>query len=449
MSETDGGGGPSLLVISPEASFAGVWPALAELLSLCVEVRGDLAEVTSWGQAFAVLLAVPGSEETGASGVRSLRARGAPEVVVAGALADHRLAVELIRAGASDYFVLPEDLDGMRGWLLDRSRRAAALERASSLSLERRRGYDFSNVLGRSPALRSAVELARRLSAHPRAGVLVTGESGTGKELLARGIHHHGTGAAHPFLTFHCAAVPAAECARELFGVEREPGAGNPSGRPGLLELAGEGTLVLEEVGALPLDVQWRLHRSLGERTARRVGGVLEYPIRGRVVATSTSPLDAAVAEGRFRKELYAELAVASIALPPLRERGDDVLLLARHFLRVLGEEHGRTPPRLGPEARRALLREPWPGNVRQLRTRMERAILLGGEELEQAASDAPDLGPRGPLVVPFPATMSEIERAAARKVVQWSEGNKSVAADALGISRSRLYRLIGEADGM
>jgi DNA-binding NtrC family response regulator len=281
--------------------------------------------------------------------------------------------------------------------------------------------------------------------------VLVTGETGTGKELLAQAIHYNGPRGAQPFVELNCAAVPAGLLETELFGHERGAFTDARSAKPGLFEAADGGTLFLDEIGDLPLTLQGKILKALEEKQVRRVGAVRGREVDVRIIAATHVDLPQAVRRGEFREDLYYRLSVIPIHLPALRERGEDVLLLAEHFLRSLGEQYDLTPPTLSPSIRRALLTHAWPGNVRELRNGIERALLLGDGDLDPAdlfpAGAGPASGRGGDGRLPFPATLAELERSAAQAMMEHMEGNKSAAAEALGISRSRLYRLLEGTD--
>jgi two-component system response regulator HydG len=250
----------------------------------------------------------------------------------------------------------------------------------------------------------------------------------------------------------NCAAVPSGLLETELFGHERGAFTDARTAKPGLFEAADGGTLFLDEIGDLPLTLQGKILKALEEKQVRRVGAVRGREVDVRIIAATHVDLAQAVRKGEFREDLFYRLSVIPIHLPALRERGDDVVLVAEHFLRTLAEQYGMEAPALAPEIRRALLTHSWPGNVRELRNGIERALLLGDGGLDPA-----DLFPSGAAqndgqgagggAIPFPATLAEIERSAAFAMMERMEGNKSAAAEALGISRSRLYRLLEGTD--
>jgi len=245
----------------------------------------------------------------------------------------------------------------------------------------------FRGVVGASPAWRAVLEVVAQV-APSRATVLLRGESGTGKEVAARALHDAGPRASRPFVAVSCAALPESLLESELFGHERGAFTGAAQARAGRFELADGGTLFLDEVGELPLQAQVKLLRALQERQFERVGGRKTHTVDVRLVAATNRDLEAAVQAGTFRLDLYHRLQVVEIHLPPLRERRDDILPLARHFLAELQAEHGRQLC-LAPSAEELLVSQPWPGNVRQLRNALERAVV----SLPGGRAEAADLG--------------------------------------------------------
>jgi DNA-binding NtrC family response regulator len=439
----------TLYVVARSDSFSTLWPELAGAGGAEVRMVAADEELGPARDALAVVLAVAGQEEEAEPALRALSAAGAPAPLVVGALADHRLAAALVRAGAGDYFALPVDLDALRAEVAERARRREARAAGGRHAAAERAAFDFGRVVGESPQLRAALDRASRIIPRDRATVLLTGETGTGKELLAQAIHYNGPRAAQPFVELNCTAIPAGLLESELFGHERGAFTDARTAKPGLFEAAHGGTLFLDEIGDLPLALQGKILKVLEDKEVRRLGALRSREVDVRIVAATHRDLEDAVARGEFREDLFYRLSVVPIHLPPLRERGEDVVLLAEHFLRTLARQYDLPVPALDPPLRRALLAHTWPGNVRELRNGIERALLLGDGTLDPA-----DLFPRaraaaasrgGPI--PFPAPMDEIERAAAVAMTEQMAGNKSAAAEALRISRSRLYRLLGEGE--
>jgi two-component system response regulator HydG len=298
--------------------------------------------------------------------------------------------------------------------------------------------------------LRRTIEQGMRVAQHRDVTVLIGGETGTGKELLARALHYHSPRAAAPFVEINCAAIPANLLESELFGHEKGAFTGAASAKPGLMELAHGGTVFLDEIGHLPLELQPKLLRALEGREIRRVGGQQTRKVDIRVIGATHVDLKAAVARGEFREDLFYRLNVVALVLPPLRERGDDVELLARTFLNRLARQYGLEVPEIPEPVLAELRRHDWPGNVRELRNAIERALVLsrpGTLELTELSGErALASGSAGPL--PFPATLKAITQAAAQAMLQLVGGNKSEAARRLGISRPRLQRILdGQGD--
>ncbi len=318
-------------------------------------------------------------------------------------------------------------------------------------ALDERFGFDA--IIGRAPRFLAAVDDARKVAATGTT-VLLTGESGTGKEVLARAIHQGSARADGPFVAVNCAALPETLVETELFGHERGAFTGADRLRRGRFELAAGGTLFLDEVAELPPSAQGKLLRVLQERRYERVGGTTTLEADVRLIAATNRDLEQAVAEGRFRDDLYFRLAVFPIRLPALRERGEDVLLLAEHFVRTLGARMGRQELGLSGEARDLLLAHAWPGNIRELQNALERALILAEGELISAEH----LGvvPRPPRDVTVPAgaappaeaptamlTIAEQQKHMIVEALRRTKGNKARAAAALGLSRTQLLRRI------
>ncbi len=437
-----------LAVLARSEAFAAFWAELARSAEAELRVVDSTADLPPAAQLCGTILVLAGEESAAGELVEEARARGAGDIVVVGAAVDHRPAVAAIRAGAANYFALPPDVEALRSWAIERAQRLRGRERAAALAAHEQARYDFSRLVGESAPLRQALDRAARIIPHGTATVLITGETGTGKELLAQAIHYNGPRAEQPFVEINCTALPPNLLEAELFGYEKGAFTDARAPKPGLFEAAAGGTMFLDEVGDLSLDLQAKLLKVLDQKEVRRLGSLRTHKVDVRLVAATHVDMAAAVRESRFREDLFYRLNVVPLHLPPLRERGDDVLLLTEYFLERFSAEYDVPRPALTEPIRCVLRTHPWPGNVRELRNAVERAILLGGGELR---SD--DLFPEGPTAaaaaeapIPFPASMDRIEESAARAMVERFAGNKRAAADALGISRSRLYRLLGEA---
>ncbi len=433
----------TLLVVRMSDSFADFWPAVARDVGAVLVEWSPAGDEPTAPDPAVVLIAAGGHEGEIAALLPRLPVQGGAPVIAVGATASHRIAAQVVAAGAADYFALPDDRDGLRDTLAAAvQRRRAALGRAALAHLEAQ-AHAFREIVGQSPALKAALERAARVVPHRDATILVTGETGTGKELLARALHYGGPRAAAPFVEVNCAALPAPLLESELFGHERGAFTDAKTAKPGLFEVAQGGTMFLDEVDHLAPELQGKLLRALDQKSVRRLGATASRTFDVRIVAATNADLTAAVHAGRFREDLFYRLNVVALELPPLRERGDDVILLADSFLRRFSAQYQLPQPMISPDVRRALLAHPWPGNVRELRNTIERAVLLSPPGTFALAELAPRRPPPtgGPL--PFPATLAEIQRAAARAMLDQAGGNRSEAARRLAISRSRLQRLL------
>ncbi len=325
-------------------------------------------------------------------------------------------------------------------------------------------GQPFAAILGASPAIDAARELAARVARRGARSVLIVGETGTGKELFARGLHAGGADADAPFVPVNCPALPATLLEAELFGYERGAFTGAREQKRGLLEVAGDGTLFLDEVSSLPLDLQPKLLRALEGRTIRRVGGLTEIAIRCRIVAATNESLEQAVAEGRFREDLFYRLNVFEVSVPPLRARPGDVALLAQHFVDDAARHHGLPRRRLSEAAVRELEAHPWPGNVRELKNVIDRAVVFADQgrilpehlsfrrrERAGGAGDPTSQGAvDGSTAIPIPPdgrTLASIEAEAVALTLALTGWNKSEAARILGVSRPTLLRKVRAYD--
>jgi len=426
-----------------------MWPTLADQCGLVytpLEAAANFDRLTG----AAGVVSGGGAEEELEGALRQATGgeRGSIEIAAVGARADHHLAVTLVRAGAANYFALPEDVTLLGSWLRERAEQLRADTRRLEFVAAESSKYRFEGVLGESAALKAALDRAARIIPHASVTVLLTGETGTGKELVARAIHYNGPRRGSPFVDINCAAIPEQLLESELFGHEKGAFTGATVAKPGLFELANGGTLFLDEIGHLPLVLQGKLLRALEERSIRRVGGTRAITIDVRVIAATHVELAAAVARREFREDLFHRLNVVPIELPALRARREDIPLLARHFLTRFAGEYGLPVPVLSPAAERALARREWSGNIRELRNLMERTLLL----TPKRALDADDFTEVTTVrateqEIPFPATIATMTRAAARVMVAYCDGNKSEAARRLGISRPRLQRLLDASD--
>jgi DNA-binding NtrC family response regulator len=368
-------------------------------------------------------------------------------------------AVVAMKEGAFDFIQKPVDLDHLK-LLIERAAKQQELLRENLLLREEYAAhYGFPRIVGEHPAMKDASQMTQRV-AGTDSTVLLLGESGTGKELFARAIHHLSPRSERPFVALNCAAIPEGLVENELFGHERGAYTGAGSRKIGKLELAHRGTLFLDEIGELPLAIQSKLLRVLEEKRFDRVGGTQEIEVNVRIITATNKDLRAAVADKTFREDLYFRISAVPITIPPLRDRGDDVQLLAEHFLERFRREFRKPSLALAEEARARLRSYPWPGNVRELQNAIERAaILVNGSEIDAAALQLPEARPtpqelpegmleeeflwEGPLEEVSQRAVTHVERFKIQNALRESKWNKTRAAEKLGVSYKTLLHKI------
>lgn len=437
-------GSITLLVVQLSPSFGEFWGQLGRDLGVDLRVVGpeDVGIVPP--EVAAVVLAAGGSESAAFDWLDRHAVPSSVPVLAVGADPGRRIAAGVVRRGATDYFALPEDLELLHNATEEAVARCRAGRRHDNGEGEVK-PEAFSAIVGESASLKTVLARAGRLVPHGDATALIVGETGTGKELLARAIHEGGPRRRAPFVAVNCAALPHNLVESELFGHERGAFTDAHAAKPGLFELAEGGTLFLDEIGTLPVDAQAKLLRVFEDRQVRRVGGTKWRFANVRILAATNERLEDRVRSGEFREDLYFRLSVVVLRLPPLRERGDDVVLIAKELLRRAATQHEMPEPPLDEASRRALREHSWPGNVRELRNAVERALLLSPSGQLAVHELVPV---QKPVVArdsrfPFPAPLETIESAAASATLDYCGGNRSEAARRLGISRKRLRRLL------
>jgi DNA-binding NtrC family response regulator len=415
-----------------------------------------------------VLLDLPGPDREGLTLLEEVKTLH-PETaaVVMSAFATVPSAVEAMRSGASDLLTKPFAYDELAS-ALERAAERRTLDLASRRLRERLRTQEgMGSIVGRSAEMEKLYRILSKVaqSHHP---ALILGESGTGKELVARSIHAHGPNAARPFIAVDCGSLVPTLIESELFGHVKGAFTGALRAKDGLLASAGSGTVFLDEIGELPLDLQARLLRALQEREVRPVGATHSVPIHARVLAATNRDLALLVEQGRFRKDLFYRLNVVNLRIPPLRERRSDIPLLAAHFLDRLAREGG-TAYTLSDEALRAMVEYSWPGNVRELEHAIQRGATVSSGPLLQLgdlstqlvdfalqqrrtihpAGGAPDrsgitngyIGDYTAQIVPLAIQ----EKQAILSTLETLKGDKLLAAKVLGIGKTTLYRKLKE----
>jgi two-component system NtrC family response regulator len=370
-----------------------------------------------------------------------LEVEPATKVVIVSGQGEKGPALRAIGAGAYDFVNKPVDMDELR-LLLKRCFHLARLEREYREIQQQFHADTFEGLLGTGPRMQSVFEAIRKV-ATTDAPVLILGESGTGKEMTAHAIHQRSARSNGPFVAINCSAIPETLIESELFGHEKGAFTGAHLQRKGRIEHAAGGTLFLDEIGEVPLPIQVKLLRFLQEQCLERVGGRQLIEVDTRVIAATNSDLRKSMAEGKFREDLFYRLAVVQITLPALRDREDDILLLARAFLQRFAAENNKAGLTYSPDAVRALRQHSWPGNVRELQNRIKRAVIMGegrrltAEDLELSATAASV--PGGSLK----EARERLERDLIRQSLRRHSGKITSAAAELGISRPTLYELM------
>ena len=378
--------------------------------------------------------------------------------------------ISALRGGAYDFIGKPISLEELRVTIRNGIEARHLRREVEQVRKERAREFNFRQIVGESPSMKKMLGLAAKVAESEVSSVLLQGESGTGKDLVAKAIHYGSQRADSPFIAINCAALPATLIESELFGYEKGAFTDAKARKEGLFEQAEGGTLLLDEIGELELALQAKLLRVLEEGTFRRVGGLKDIPLDVRVLAASNRDLKTESESGRFRLDLYYRLSIIQIDIPPLRERGDDVLLLSQYCIDTIGSRFRRRKKitSLSPEVVAVFRSYGWPGNVRELRNVIERALILEDNDtitteflpgglLQPARHEGNPAANSNNLTAQFVLpgdgiSLDEAEMSFVRQAIERSGGNQTRAAELLGISRDQLrYRLkkLEEAEGL
>ena len=444
----------------------------------CVEAGTVAAALSTFDaeQPAAVLLDVNLPNGSGLDGLREIKRRQADAVVImitGNVMVSDTIAA--LRGGAYDFVGKPMNLDELQITIRNGIEAQALRKEVRLVRRERAREFSFDQIVGQSPRLREVFALARKVAESEVSSVLLQGESGTGKDLVAKAIHYGSRRSDAPFVAINCAAIPANLIESELFGYEKGAFTDAKARKEGLFEQAEGGTLFLDEIGELELSVQAKLLRVLEEGAFRRVGGLRDLPLDVRVIAASNRDLKSESEAGRFRLDLYYRLSVIQIDIPPLRDRAEDVILLAQHYIKHFNERLRKRVTGITTEVADTFRRYPWPGNVRELRNVIERVMILedgdlitptylprgigkdrreGAEDVGTASnagnqkSEVTDLREQQTSLPSFRlppggVVLDDVEMSLVRQALERSSGNQTRAAELLGISRDQLrYRL-------
>ncbi|HPF58778.1 MAG TPA: PEP-CTERM-box response regulator transcription factor [Candidatus Competibacteraceae bacterium] len=412
-----------------------------------------LAQVRRYTPSIVLLdLGLPPDPANASEGLKALEQIRflAPEtkVIVVTGNDERKNALQAIAMGAYDFYQKPVDADVLR-LLVDRAYNLYVLEQENRELLARQAATPLRGVIAGSPEMLKVCRKIQKI-APTNANVLLLGESGTGKEVLTRALHELSPRSQGAFVAINCAAIPDTLLESELFGHEKGSFTGAIKQSRGKIEYADGGTLMLDEVGDLPLPLQAKLLRFLQERVIERVGGREIIPVDVRVVCATHRDLSALISEGHFREDLYYRISEITVQIPPLCEREGDVLLIAHALLGALGQSLGKTRPSFSPDAVRALEKHRWPGNIRELENRLKRALIMSesgqvtAHDLELDAADDEET-----IVVEPPPDLrqarEQAERHAIQQALDYTGGNLSHAAELLGITRPTLYTLLNK----
>jgi len=406
----------------------------------------------------AVLLDINLPDGSGLDVLRKVRQQQQDAVVImitANVLVDETIAA--LRGGAYDFIGKPINLEELHVSIRNGIEANRLRKEVNLFRRERAQQFSFDQIVGDSPTMREMLALAHKVAESEVSSVLLQGESCTGKDLVAKAIHYHSTRSENPFVAINCAAIPGTLIESELFGYEKGAFTDAKARKEGMFEQAEGGTLFLDEIGELELSLQAKLLRVLEEGSFRRVGGLKDLPLDVRVIAASNRDLKTEGEAGRFRADLFYRLSVIQIDIPPLRERGDDIRVLAQHYMSNFKSRLRKDIDSIDPEALAAFRAYQWPGNVRELRNVIERAMILeDGDEItakylprglvadSRAGSDG-HAGSR-PDQIRLPrdgVSLEEVEMSLVRQALEQSRGNQTKAAELLDISRDQLrYRM-------
>jgi two-component system response regulator AtoC len=360
-------------------------------------------------------------------------------------------AVKAMKLGAYDYISKPFNLDEITLVIKKALETVSLREEVKLLKEQQKTAFRSYNIIGKSRAIQGVLDMIQKIAQSDASTVLIQGESGTGKELVARAVHANSSRADKAFMAINCAALPENLLESELLGHEKGAFTDAKAQKKGLLELADGGSVFLDEIGDMPYPMQAKLLRILEDKTFKRVGGVKDIQVDVRIISATNQEIKSLMMENKFRKDLYYRLQVVPIYLPPLRERKEDILPLARHFIEVFNLEFRKNVKEISEKAREFLIRYDWPGNVRELKNVIERAMILNSEDIlllehlpvELVGGLLPAASPSASSInIPTEGmSLEKVEEELVKQALAAAGGNQSKAADLLGVQRDAFRR--------
>ncbi len=446
-------GNDRILIVDDDLEMGGLLSEVLQEEGFHVSTTGDSLEALSLLKREEFDLLITDLKMKGLKGLDLLEEakRVAPTtpVIIITAFGTIESAIKAMKMGAYDYITKPFQMDELILTLRKALETRQLRKEVIRLRKEVESRYQFHQIIGKSPSMQKIYDLIERICDTP-SNVLITGESGTGKELVAKAIHYNGIRKEGPFIAVNCAAIPEALLESELFGYKKGAFTDAKSDKKGLLFEANEGTLFLDEITEMPISLQAKLLRVIEEREVRPLGDTNSYSVDIRIISTSNRDIPTLIQQGRFREDLYYRLKVIDIEMPPLRDRREDIPLLVQHFIKKFNQEMKKNVSSISEEALRIFLNYSWPGNVRELENVIQRAITLSQRE-EIIPEDLPSalfLKEEESLFMKAfekKFTLDQLEREYIKRVLIETGGNKSKAAEILGLDRKTLYRKLQE----
>ena len=435
-----------VLIIDDEEKLRGLLSRIIKLEGFDVKETGSISAALKQLQkepADIILCDVKLPDGNGVDFVKEAKAKyPLAEIILLTAYGNIPDGVQAIKNGAFDYLSKGNDNDRIIP-LLSQAAGKVQRNREAAIKIKEKGSYGFEDILGTSKEIKAAVQIAQKI-APAESNILLLGETGTGKEVFANAIHRASKRAGHAFVAVNCSAFAKDLLESELFGHKAGAYTGATKDKKGLVELAGDGTLFLDEIGEMNIDLQAKILRVIESGEFIKVGDERTTRVNIRIIAATNRNLKKEIERGLFREDLYYRLNVFSIQLPPLRDRTEDIPVLAEHFISVIASRENKNRPEINKEALRLLTRYSWPGNIRELRNVMERAVILSDEnsigpdqlpyEIQKEDTQAADA-----------LSLSRVEKNHIEKVLQYTGGNKTKTAELLGIGLTTLYRKMEE----